>query len=404
MLHVVRRLTIGMVLIVAASMVLLLSDPPRKSPASNDSTSEGTRRRIVIIQMASQLIMEEGAAGVIDALSDHGYSADRNLAVTRLNAEGDIATANAMAQEVTGGGYDMIVSLSTPCLQAVANANKQRRVPHVFGLVTDPRQSGVGVGQNPLDHPPYMAGVGTMQPVAESIRTAKKCNPKLAKLGVVWNPAEVNSEINTRLARDACREMNIELLEANAENTAAVRQAASSLIARDVDALWIGGDVTVLAAVDVVIRSAKKASVPVFTCIPGNAAKGTLFDLGANYYEVGRSVGNTAARVLSGESIEKIPVESVVPPKLMLNKTSLQGLRATWSFPQDLVDKADVMIDEQGVHDRKPTSKPSQSTRVRQLEILGYVNTLDVEESQRGLLDGLKKGCKPSRNSYHVVS
>ena len=99
-----------------------------------------------------------------------------------------------------------------------------------------------------------------MQPVAESLRIAKQIFPELARVGVVWNPAEVNSEINTRLARDACRDLKIELLEANAESTAAVKEAAASLVGREVDALWIGGDVTVLAAVDVVVRTAKQAA------------------------------------------------------------------------------------------------------------------------------------------------
>jgi ABC-type uncharacterized transport system substrate-binding protein len=395
MWQIARKLSLGFSLIVAASAILLLSDPPRRVPTTNEEVS-GTVAvratcRVVLLQMASQLIMEEGAAGVIDALRELGYDVDRNLTLKRLNAEGDTATVNAMAQEATGGAYDLIVTLSTPCLQAVANANKQRRVPHVFGLVTDPRQSGVGVGADPLEHPAHLVGVGTMQPVAESFRIAKQCNPKLMKLGVVWNPAEINSEINTRLARDACRELQIELLEANAENTLAVKQAAASLIARDVDAFWIGGDVTVLAAIDVMIRAAKQAGVPVFTCIPGNAAKGTLFDVGANYYEVGRTVGNMSARVLNGTSIAKIPVESVVPPKLVLNQTALLGLRGTWSFPTDLVDKADTVIDDRGTHERQTVAMASAPTRTWQLEILGYVNTLDVEDSQRGLLEGLKQ-------------
>src|SRR5688500_17235331 len=111
MLHVVRRLTLGMTLIVAASAVLLLSDPPRRNPASNDpgaATAGGSpgAHRIVLLQMASQPIMEEGAAGVIDALADHGYVDGRDISLKRLNAEGDAATANTMAQDATGGGYD----------------------------------------------------------------------------------------------------------------------------------------------------------------------------------------------------------------------------------------------------------------------------------------------------------
>lgn len=382
MWHTAKRLSLGLTLIVAASVILLLSDPPRRS------TTETFR--VAVLQMASQVIMEDGARGVLDGLRENGFVADRNLIVKRYNAEGDTATVNTMAQEVTGGGYDLIVTLSTPCLQAVANANKQRQVPHVFGMVTDPRQSGVGVGAGPLDHPPYLVGIGTLQPVAECFRMAKEIYPGLARVGVVWNPAEINSEINTRLARDVCRELKLELLEANAESTAAVKEATASLVGRDVDALWIGGDVTVLAAVDVVVRVARQARIPVFTSIPGNADKGTLFDIGANYYKVGQLTGRLAARVLKGEKVAELPVEFLAPPTLIVNQTALDGLRDAWMFSPDLLAKADVIIDATGRHERAPAAVAQSVGKLWHLEVLGYVNTLDIEDSQRGLVDGLK--------------
>ncbi len=232
----------------------------------------------------------------------------------RFNAEGDVATANAVAQQIVSGRFDLGLTLTTPSLQALANANKSGKVRHVFGLVTDPVAAGVGIGEKPLDHPPWLVGIGTLQPVAESLGLAKRMFPQLQKLGVVWNPAEVNSEITTKLCRAACADLGITLLEANAENTAYVREAAVSLIARGAEALWVGGDVTVLAAIDLVIGPARDTRIPVFTCIPGNAAKGTLFDLGANYFEVGRKVGQLAATVLEGESPANLPVEKAVPP------------------------------------------------------------------------------------------
>ena len=88
------------------------------------------------------------------------------------------------------------------------------------------------------------------------------------------------------------------------------------------------------------------------TCIPGNAAKGTLLDLGANYYEVGRETGQLAARALAGESIAQIPVKLSVPPKLLVNQTVLAGLRDAWKISPELLAKADTVIDAQGQHDR----------------------------------------------------
>ena len=416
-----KRLSLGISLIALASAVLLLSDAPRRAklarePGRDSSPATPAKlMKVALMQMASQPIIDEGAEGVLAGLKEAGFVEGDSLKLSRFNAEGDLATANAMAQELTGGGYDLVITLTTSALQAVANANQQRRVPHVFGLVTDPTKAGVGVGPEPLDHPSHMVGIGTLQPVADSLRMAKQLNPKLARVGIAWNPAEINSEICTKLAREACGELKLELLEATVENTAAVSEAIASLIVRDVDVLWIGGDVSVLAAFEVVVKAATNARIPVCTCMPGNAAKGSLFDVGANYYEVGRGIGRLAGRVLSGDEIAKLPVEKSTPPKLMANTLALKGLREAWSFPPEVLAKADSVIDETGRHDKaRPETSPSAETpraatvvsaplsKVWQLRLLAYINSPDVEEAEQGLRDGLKKAGLVESRDYEL--
>ena len=416
-----KRLSLGLALIVFASAILLLSDAPRRTTLTREpDRSAGPAplakvMKVALMQMASQPIIEEGVDGVIESLKEAGFVDGAAIQLKRFNAEGDLATANAMAQELTGGGYDLVITLTTSALQAVANANQQRRVPHVFGLVTDPTQAGVGVGPEPLDHPAHMVGIGTLQPVAESLQMARQMNPKLARVGVAWNPAEVNSEICTKLAREACRELKLDLLEATVENTAAVHEAVASLIARDVDVLWIGGDVSVLAAFEVVAKAAQNAHIPVCTCMPGNAKKGSLFDVGANYYEVGRGIGRLAGRVLTGDEIAKLPVERSTPPKLMVNRLALKGLRDAWAFPAEILAQADSVIDERGQHDKaRPETKPSAKTplvtaaasaplsKVWQLRLLAYINSPDVEEAEQGLRDGLKNAGVMEGRDYEL--
>jgi ABC-type uncharacterized transport system substrate-binding protein len=395
MLHVIQRLSFGIGAIAIASAVLLLSDAPARRPRARSDNPAEQQYRIAVMQHASQLIIEEGYAGLIAGLEESGFAEGRNLTIRRFNAEGDVATATAMAQEMIGGDYDLAVTLTTPSLQALANANKDGKVRHVFALVTDPVATGVGIGKEPLDHPAHLVGLGTLQPVAESVRMARRMNPDLKRLGVVWNPAEINSEVNTRLCRQACAELGITLLEANAENTAGVREAAVSIITRDVDALWIGGDVTVLAAIDSMLGAARDSRIPVFTCIPGNATKGTLFDLGANYFEVGRREGVLAAEVLKGTPIKTLPVESAVPPKLFINTLALNGLRDRWSIPPELLGEADVYIDAQGTHEKKPAPAaraPSAPLAKKwRIRILEYVNIPDVEEAEKGVLDAIRE-------------
>lgn len=412
-----QRLSVGLGLIALTSSVLLFSDLARRKPAPTPTASNATSTnptpavRVALFQMASQTIIDDGAAGVLESLKQAGFVDGQRMVLKRFNAEGDVSTANTIAQELTGGSYDLVITLTTGALQAVANANRQRKVPHVFGLVTDPTIAGVQVGTEPMDHPAHLVGIGTMPPADQALELARTLNPKLSRVGIAWNPAEVNSEVSTKLARAACKKLNIELLETSVENTSAVKEAISSLINRQVEALLVGGDVTVLGAMDVVARSGSDAGIPTFTCLPGNAAKGALFDIGANYYEVGRKVGSVAARVLNGEAIAKIPVEIAIPPKLFVNTVVAKKFGAKWAIPAEILAKADSYIDETGQHDKAlpasakssaPAAVPPQEKplgRLWNVHILSYVNSQDVAEAERGLQEGLKKaGLVPGRD------
>src|SRR5207237_7628127 len=144
-------------------------------------------------------------------------------------------------------------------MQTVANANRAGKTIHVFGAVADPFSAGVGlVRETPLSHPRHFVGIGTFMPVSKSFELARKLFPGLKTVGVVWNPAESNSRAYTLKARETAKELGIELLEATVDNSSGVSEAASSLVSRGVQALWIGGDGTVMVAVDSVVTAAKK--------------------------------------------------------------------------------------------------------------------------------------------------
>ena len=148
----------------------------------------------------------------------------------QYNAQGDISTANAIAKEVTSGDFDLILSASTVSLQTIANANRFATPPrkHVFALVSDPYAVGVGVSrENHAMHPPYMTGVGSLAPVEDIFRMAKQLHPSLKRVGLVWDPSEANSVVTTKIGRTVCASLGITLVEANAENSTAVAEAAA---------------------------------------------------------------------------------------------------------------------------------------------------------------------------------
>ena len=188
MLATIKRLTLGLSLIALAAGVLLYTDlgsrkSSRRQPGAADVPDKVLR--VALVQHASITALEDGATGIIEALAERGYQDGGRLQLKRYNAEADIGTANAIAKEVTSGGYDLIVSMSTISLQTIANANKfGAKTPHVFGLVSDPYSAGVGIdATNHAIHPPYLTGYGSMAPVASIFRTAREMRPNSSLWG-----------------------------------------------------------------------------------------------------------------------------------------------------------------------------------------------------------------------------
>ena len=385
MIFVVKRLALGFCLITLAVGILLLSDWNRRSD------SRQVIPRVAILQHASQPVLDEGVHGMLQGLAEGGFKDGDTVAIQRFNAENDTPTENAIAREVTDGRFDLILTASTLSLQAVAGANRAGRTKHVFGLVLDPFGAGVGISrEDPLNHPKHLVGYGSMQPVGEAFRLARQLFPSLSTVGVVWNPAESNSQASTRKAREASVQLGIRLLEATVDNSSGVAEAAGSLISRGVQALWVGGDVTVLVALDGVISAAKKAGIPVFTNIPPSAQRGALFDFGANHEEIGRLTGELAANILQGADPAAIPVKNVVPEMFIVNPGALAGLRQPWRLPEEVRRRADAVVEGSALKRTARAIRTPSPGRMYKVGIAYFGPDPGVDAGMQGLLDGLR--------------
>lgn len=344
-----RPFVLPVALIALASGILLVTDTSVQR--SGTGTTQQRMPRVAILQHASQFALEEGVGGMIKGLAEQGYVDGRTVSIERFNAQGDMPTSNDIARRVTDGSFDLVLTSSTTSMQAVANANRQGKVKHIFGITADPAGAGIGVSRtDPLDHPPWMAGLGSFAPVEKVLLLAREMNPQLKRIGLVWHTAESNSQSYTLATREACRKLGLELLEANAENSSGVGEAARSLVARGIDALLVTGDVVVLTAIDSVVAAGKRGGIPVISVVPPNVRAGALFDLGGDFVAIGREVGLLAGEVLKGRSPATIPVVNRVPEQLLLNLVTLEANKAHWSLPQGLRERASVIIDATGQH------------------------------------------------------
>lgn len=331
---------IGIGLMVILSIILLLIVAERKKPRTAESP-----KRIALFKYSSRQTLDDTERGYIDGLAARGYVDGGKIELTLYNSQNDLPTANTVASGIVNGGFDMVITASTPALQVMANANKEGKLIHIFGTVTDPFAAGVGLDRdNPLVRPKHLAGAGTFQPVEKAFLIAREMNPDLKKVGVVWCLSESCSEACVLIARRVCDSLGITLVESTVDSSIGVMEAAQALVAKGVEAIWIGGDNTVEIAADMVIKAANGGKIPVFTNNTDHPALGAMFGIGANYYEVGLNVGNIAADVLEGKDPATISVENVVPERLIINGSALKAAGASWSLTDALKVRADTIL------------------------------------------------------------
>ncbi len=406
-MEIFRRLALGLFLIAAASALLLFSDLGSRKQAVSTASAAQKTMRLALLQHASQSVLDQGRDGMLAGLAERGWTRGRNLDVRLYNAEGDVTVSQAIGREMVSGGNDLLMTISTPSLQAVANANKNGGTRHVFGLVADPLSTGVGI-TSPTEHPAWIAGYGTMQPIAQAFAIAREMNPALKSVGVIYNAGEANAVAQIKLARKVCGEMGINLAETTVDSSAGVGEAASALTARGVDAVLVCGDVTVMTAVDSVIAAAKKARIPVFSVIPPNAKRGALFDIGADYFEVGRLTGELAGDILNGRDPATVKIENVMPEIIALNYQTAADLKDKWTISDALLKRAKLVIDANGVEKstmaaRTPPPPPANpSGKKWKIAVVLYNESAPAEETLAGMKDGWKKSRLVEGKDYTV--
>ena len=407
MKQVLKRLILSLALLLAAALTLLLSDLGSRQGARAGAAGAAAKLQVAVVKHASNRLLDDVESGVLARLVEAQLKEGARFEVRRFNAEGDFGTANAIGKQVTDGSFKMVVTISTLSLQSVANANRDGRTIHVFGAVTDPVGTGVGIQKmNSTNKPPWMAGIGTFQPVEQIFREAKRMCPDLKVVGTIWNPSEHNSEACVGKAREVCATLGIQLLEANVDQSKDVREAAQSLVARGIQAFWTGVDVTVLNATAAQCEVAAKARVAVFSNTSGHVHEGSLFDLGANYFEVGQQAAGLASAILNGLNPAAVVITNFMPERVMLNRQTLKRLGGAWRFPDDLAARAEVIIGEDGTTEKEP-AKPA-AARARPLDKtwriqqISYSESIMVEDAMRGVKDGLKAAGLAEGSDYKL--
>jgi len=296
---------------------------------------------IGVTKIATHAALDADEKGFEAGLASVGFKDGVNVRYLRMNAEGDMAKAEAIAKQFVEQKVDMIHAIATPTTQAVVKHTKT--IPVVFSSITDPVSAGIV----PKDSAPgkktgsNLTGVSDQWPVALQMEIYVKMLPSAKRWGTIYNPAEANSVRHIKAMRDALQKLGMTLIEVHVKNSKEVAKAAQSLVGK-VDAITITSDNTTVTDLASIVQVCNDKKIPLFAGDVDSVASGAVAAYGLDYYLVGYSAGKKAGLVLKGSKPGDIPWGPVEKFSLVINQkaAAAQGVTLTPEF----LGKADKII------------------------------------------------------------
>ncbi len=282
--------------------------------------------------------------GVKDKLAEAGYVEGENLEIIEGNAEGDMATLNTIAQQFVDEGVDVIVATTTPALQAAYNATKDaENPPIIFNGVSNPYAAGIA--NAPDDHPAWVLGNQLLDPVADSMALIKEIKPDAQTIGLIYNPAEANSVYLAELAQDEADKMGLTLEVATVSNSNELQTAAEALAARNIDAFLAISDNTVTSGFEAIVQVANDNGLLLVGTSASMPPRGAAAAFGIDPYQEGLDSGDLLVSFLKGD-LDLASAEIQIQDAVLLTVNPAAATEQGAAIPQELVDKADSIIEE----------------------------------------------------------
>jgi len=316
------RLLPGLLAITLAAGVLLAFDRSRR-PVETETPGSIRPWRIDLLEYVTVQDVEDAEVGIRAGFDEVGLVPGRDFELRIRSAQGDMPTLPALVDAALGDGSDLLMTLSTPTLQAAIRRGKG--VPIVFTFVADAIIAGAGTSADA--HLPNVTGVTTASPYEELVSVARECLPALRRAGTLVVPAEINSTVNRERLAKLAASVGIELEAVPVNAVTELSDAADALCARGLDAILQVGSNLTSSGFASIGQAARRCRTPLFGVLSSDADNGAAVVVARDFREAGRLAAGLAVQVLRGASPAEIPFRHVEATKLLVNPQAAALLR-----------------------------------------------------------------------------
>ncbi len=295
--------------------------PAEAEPAEKKTYTVG------ICQLVQHEALDAATKGFRDALTDALGDA---VVFDEQNASNDIPTCSTIVNGFVASEVDLILANATPSLQAAVAATET--IPVLGTAVTE---YGVALGIEDFDGVVggNVSGTSDLAPLDQQAEMILQLFPEAKKVGILYCSGEDNSIYQVKVVTEALEAKGVTVTAysfTDSSDVTAVTQAACA----DSDVIYVPTDNTAASCAEAIGNVVEPANVPVIAGEEGICRGCGVATLTINYYDLGRTTGEMAAKILTGEAdIATMPIGYFPNPVKKYNPAMAEKFNLT--MPED---------------------------------------------------------------------
>lgn len=279
--------------------------------------------------------------GLKDGLRELGFAEGNHYVLEIRDLKGDRKAAEEAARSLERDKVNLIYVIANSLTIAAKRATAE--VPIVFAVGSDPVATGLAESfakpGGRLTGVHYVVGDLT----AKRLEILKAILPELRRVVTFYDPGNADAMAGAKSAREAARQLKIEILERRVASVDELRQGLIALKDKDAEAYFHSNDGMVTSQAQFIIDTARAKKLPTIFAEQSLATQGALVGYGVSYYEAGRLSAKYVQRILTGASPRSLPVESLSRVGLAVNLKTAREIGVT--IPQAVLLRADKVIE-----------------------------------------------------------
>jgi putative ABC transport system substrate-binding protein len=303
--------------------------------AAPAQTGDGQTYKVGICQLVQHDALDAATQGFQDALKE---ALGDSVTFDVQNAQGDSTTCATITNSFAANSYDLIMANATPALQAAVASTTT--IPIVGTSVTD-YATALAMKDFSGTTGINVTGTSDLAPLDQQEDMILELCPDVKQVAILYCSAEANSKYQAEVVKETLegKGKTVNVYTFTDSNDV---QAITTTAVSENEALYIPTDNTAASNTGLIDAVASEAGIPIITGEEGIMSGCGIATLSIDYYELGKTTGAMAAKILKGEAnVSEMPIEYYQNPVKKYDAARCEALGITVPSDYEAAERAE---------------------------------------------------------------